>query len=229
MFKNRKGEDINVLYANGSGNLHVNWGIKNCGFGELYLSHDTERNVMTCSSEYMSKESVKAILCKLIDDSFFPDVEEKKKTVVAMSKKEVNEMNLCGIPSDMYLNIPFYTDDDKSNEELFELRWEKNKEIDGVKTPVVINVWLNKAKVIAEITNSEQKYKQEIIDRLSDEGKSEEDIKEVLTAYRLDNPDYLDSLNYSMHKKDMPINETFGDEFVKAEMWTWEITEKKDD
>lgn len=228
MFKNRQGEDINVAYANGFGNMHINWGIKNCGFGELYLDYDRERNAMNCSSEYMSKELVKAILCKLIDDSFFPSLEEKKKTVVELSKKEVNNMNLFGVPNNMYLTLPFFSDDDKDDSSVFESRWERKEMIGGIEKNVVINVWLNKEKVTKEMNASQAAYKQETIERLEKDGKSAEDIEEILNAYGFGNVDYLDCLSYGSSKKDLVINETFGDEFVKAEMWIWEISEKEE-
>lgn len=62
------------------GNVLFSWSKKGFGFGQLYFyfKDDEEGNkVLHCSNECMSKETVKEILCSMVDNAEFDDVRDE--------------------------------------------------------------------------------------------------------------------------------------------------------
>ena len=46
----------------------VRWSIPGIGFGEFWFKTDQETGKIICDNETMSKETIKKVLCKLVDD-----------------------------------------------------------------------------------------------------------------------------------------------------------------
>lgn len=68
----RKVEDVthaDVAIHNGS--MVINWGVRDCGFGQCVIQ--AKDGVMQMSTEMLSKEAIKAIVCKAIDDAVIVD------------------------------------------------------------------------------------------------------------------------------------------------------------
>jgi hypothetical protein len=164
MFKNRKGEDIDVVYASGRGSFGVNWGIAKCGFGELSAYLDKERNVMVFDSEYMGRETVKAILCKLVDDGFFPDFEEYEKMGKKLTVVQLNEYNAFG--TNHSLCLPFYAEVVKEDESLVELRWNVTSKYAGIDDKEgVLSVQVNSALVQEKLAVHKEKLRLEKLEK----------------------------------------------------------------
>ena len=67
-----KVEDVThaeVIIVNGS--MVINWGVREKGFGQCIIQ--AKDGVMQMSTELLSKEAIKAIVCKAIDDSVIVD------------------------------------------------------------------------------------------------------------------------------------------------------------
>ena len=66
LFTSEKSTNPNRIYVNWSGNF---------GFGQISFAYDNERKKLSVNNEYLDKEQVKAIFCKIIDNgSYFNDV-----------------------------------------------------------------------------------------------------------------------------------------------------------
>ena len=48
------------------------WSKPGIGFGEVHFYFDNETGQLTCDSECISREFIKQMLCKMVDDSYFP-------------------------------------------------------------------------------------------------------------------------------------------------------------
>ena len=57
-----------IVYANLKNSFQINWAVNKIGFGEFYFYLDDEDNKIRCSNELMSKEFIKEILCKMVDN-----------------------------------------------------------------------------------------------------------------------------------------------------------------
>lgn len=67
-----KVEDVleaDVAIHNGS--IEINWSVRECGFGQCVIQ--AKDGVMQMSTEMLSKEAIKAIVCKAIDDAVIVD------------------------------------------------------------------------------------------------------------------------------------------------------------
>lgn len=65
-----------ILYVDLMNGFQINWGVKNIGWGEFYFQPtaiDGDGKIY-CSNEMMSKEFIKAILCKMVDDCILEEV-----------------------------------------------------------------------------------------------------------------------------------------------------------
>jgi hypothetical protein len=161
------------FFFNGGG-LQVNWSAENFGFGGFTMGYDKERGTMRINSEMMSREFIAKVMEKLIHESLFTDIETAKKEVVAVSLEEAD--NIFPFKNNI-LYMPFYEEEDKTNLDLYEMRWHlpENK---------VLNIWFDK-KVL---------------------GKEPEDF--FLLAHTIS------------------TDKSFAKGFIKAEIWSWTITEK---
>lgn len=218
MFKNRNGEEINVSYVQAHGNLSMRWGIQRCGFGELYMGENKENGKMMFSTEYMGRNSIKAILCKMVDDGVFTDFEDLVKTVEPLSQQEVNDLYVFAKPDTMYFTLPFYMDVCEDDKEVLELRFNGPDE-----SVIAIYVSLYQAKFISD--NVTKKYENE---RLVAEGQAEEF---VIGIDDLDNylNEEITAQNVEIFSYGNFVQEHgFTSEFIKAEKWTWEIVEKEE-
>lgn len=73
----------------------VNWAA-NVGFGSFVINKCQESGKTLVDSEYMSRDFIKAALCKMIDDAVFTDFEELTKTEQELTLQELNAHNICG-------------------------------------------------------------------------------------------------------------------------------------
>lgn len=55
-----------ILYVDLMSSFQINWSVKNIGFGQFYFYNNDDK--LHCSNEMMSREFIKEILCKMIDD-----------------------------------------------------------------------------------------------------------------------------------------------------------------
>ena len=62
-----------VLEHSGSGFM-IAWGEPGCGFGQLWFYN--KNGVTRIENEYMSKEFIKRMLCRMVDDATLDDVRE---------------------------------------------------------------------------------------------------------------------------------------------------------
>ena len=54
--------------------VHFSWAAKNCGFGEtVFYKKSKEEKKWRCHSECMTREFVKEMLCKFVDDCEWED------------------------------------------------------------------------------------------------------------------------------------------------------------
>lgn len=224
MFKNRNGDEINAIYAQSRGSLSVNWGIQNCGFGQLHVYENKENGKMMFDTEYMYRNSVKAILCKMVDDGVFTDFEDLVKTSTELTKQEINDLYVFAKPGTMYFTLPFYMEVCEDDKNILELRF------NGTKNSVIaIYLSLSQVKLISDQLT--KKYKEENLARQNNEEIVEDDnfvvsldnveqsINEEITA------ESVDIFSYGLYVQ----KRGFDSEFIKAEKWTWEIVSKEED
>lgn len=62
-----------ILYADLIHEFQISWSVKNIGWGVFYFYNKDGK--LHCSNETMSKEFIKEILCKMIDDC---ELDEKR-------------------------------------------------------------------------------------------------------------------------------------------------------
>lgn len=201
VFKDSKNKEIDVMYANTEDNLSVNWGVKNWGFGGFHFHYDSEQDRLIFDTEYMGKEFVKAVLCKMVDNGLFTDFEKSEKKVNQLSVQEINEMNLFG--SGIQLSFPYYVNYAKDNEKVLELRWryrnENNKKY-------IINICLEIDKVV------------ELIEKKAIAEIGIEQYNADLTMI-----EKVELFSYAEIVKVIGFNEGF----ISAEQWEWETKDKK--
>ena len=112
---------VEVVGADVSGQLTVNWSATNCGFGQLYLHVDPESGRLMVDNECMSREFVSAVLHKMVLDAVFTDQEELVKKVEQVSLEQAKDHMAFGPHR---LLLPFYTDKvDGRDETEVEMRW----------------------------------------------------------------------------------------------------------
>lgn len=215
MFKNKEGKDIDVSYVSGEGNLWLKWGINNCGFGELYISQNKENEKFVFDTEYMGRNSVKAILCKMVDDGIFSDFEEEVKKVTPYSDEEAQALSPFGEKDSMYFTMPFYMDIDPKDSNLIEMRFH------GQGTSVLA-FWLQADKVYKLNDMMVKKYKEDnaqfnIEDSI--ENNAESNNLETTTPAGVEIFSYGDAVK----------NNGWQGALVRAEKWEWEVKEKKKD
>lgn len=110
---------VEVVGAAVSGQLTINWSATNCGFGQLYLSVDSESGRLMVDNECMSREFVSAVLHKMVLDAVFTDQEELVKSVETVSLEDANGHMRFGPHR---LLLPFYTEKVPGGTEV-EMRW----------------------------------------------------------------------------------------------------------
>lgn len=49
------------------------WSASGIGFGQVYFRYDEDRDVIYCDNEMMSKEFIKRILCRMVDECELAD------------------------------------------------------------------------------------------------------------------------------------------------------------
>ena len=200
-----------MSYVSGEGNLFLKWGINNCGFGELYVSQNKENEKFVFSSEYMSRESVKAILCKMIDDGIFSDFEEEIKVVTQYGSEEAHALAPFGEKDSMYFTVPFYMDLDKEDASLIEMRFHG-------KGTSVIALWV-KAENVYEINSTMlKKYHEERVQFSIEKGfEIDPQPSEVVKGI-----EGVDLFCYGEEVR----NKGWQGALVNAEKWEWQIREK---
>jgi hypothetical protein len=159
------------FFGDFGGGLQVNWSAENCGFGSFTMGFDKERGTMIIDSEMMSPEFVAKVMEKLIHESLFTDFVTATKEVTVVSLEETDKAFEF---RNGVLYFPFYEQDDKTNPDLYEMRWH-------LSANKVLNVWFDKKIVGADSFS--------FINTITD-------------------------------------NKSFAQGFVKAEIWSWTITQK---
>ena len=132
-----------VVYANasflkeGSG-MHINWGIKNFGFGECYAFYDKERGILKWDTELLKPEVIQAIMAKLIEQSIFTDFTASEKKVEEISAAQAYALLYMknGIKKESSLFLPFEEDTTKKE---VQYRWHLAQN-------EVLNVWIKNSK-----------------------------------------------------------------------------------
>lgn len=200
MFKNKKGEEIDVVYSSGVGNLHVSWGINKCGFGHLNLSYDSERDTINFDSENMGREYIKAILCKMVDDGLVVDFEKALKKINPVKVEYINAMNYFGV--DHNLQLPFFS---KKHKNTMQLRTHgENKEV------VVLYIDIKKAKERMAENYEKIKYDKKPGNR------------PILTKEQYLEKKF-DVMGYALFARKHNVEE----EFIKAQVWSWDIVHQE--
>lgn len=116
-------------FVSKNNNLVIRWGAKNIGFGETCLSFDKKSGKIFIDSEMMSREFIKSVFNKMIDDAVFTDLETLEKNTKELSLEELNSR----FPfQEHILLLPFYFESEGNTTQY---RWHLDKN-------VVINVWL---------------------------------------------------------------------------------------
>ena len=54
-------------------NFGIAWTINDVGFGQFWFRYDEELDKVICSNEMMSKETIKKVLCTMVDDCVLED------------------------------------------------------------------------------------------------------------------------------------------------------------
>lgn len=112
---------VEIVGADVSGHLSINWSAKNCGFGQLYLSVDPESGRLMVDNECMSREFVSAVLRKAVLEAVFTDDEALVKSVETVSLEVANE---CMGFDPHCLLFPFYTEKVEGGDGTeVEMRW----------------------------------------------------------------------------------------------------------
>lgn len=52
----------------------INWTLQDCGFGQFHFYE--KHGVICCDNEFMKKETIKQILCAMVDQCVLTDVKE---------------------------------------------------------------------------------------------------------------------------------------------------------
>lgn len=119
------------------GGLQVNWSSEDGFFGDFIMSFDKERGKMQISADGLTPNFVAKVMEKLVYNSVCAD--ETEKVIVSVSLEETDKT----FPfRKNVLHLPFYEGEDKSNPDLYEMRWRLPEE-------KILNVWFNK-KIIEE-------------------------------------------------------------------------------
>lgn len=78
------------FFPNFGGGMQIDWGAKNCGFGQAVFSYDQESGRVKVDSELMSREFITKVMEKMIQDAIFTDFQELIKEVKSISLEETN-------------------------------------------------------------------------------------------------------------------------------------------
>lgn len=208
MFKNRNNEEIDVSYVSGQGNLFLKWGINNCGFGELYVSQNKENEKFNFSSEYMGRETVKAILCKMVDDGLFTDFEEEVKQVTVYENEQGQALSPFGEKDSMYFTMPFYMQLDSEDNSLVVMHFHAGQS--------VLAFWVKAQDMYAINDAVMLQYRQE-----NAQFNSENDIA-VEPFVPCTSVEQVELFAYGFHVKD----KGWENSLVKVEKWDWQVREK---
>lgn len=74
----------------------VNWGAEKVGFGSFHISKCSKSGKALIDSEFMSRDFIKAVLCRLVDEAVFTDFEELTEKETDLTLTELNSHNICG-------------------------------------------------------------------------------------------------------------------------------------
>lgn len=70
----KNGIPLEAIYAVASG-FNMNWGIKNCGFGQYYFRYDEDLERMVIDTEAMGPRFVELVLKQMLKDAVYSDFE----------------------------------------------------------------------------------------------------------------------------------------------------------
>lgn len=120
--KKSKKSNYNVAAVELSANsaATMNW-VANVGFGSFVIKKCQESGKTLVDSEYMSRDFIKAVLCKMVDDAVFTDFEEITKIEQELTLQELNAHNICGAlaKNEKEFNTINYPELHQDNDEYF--------------------------------------------------------------------------------------------------------------
>ncbi len=84
---NENGTSLEAIYAVASG-FNMNWGIKNCGFGQYYFRYDEDLERMVIDTELMGPRFVELALKQMLKSAVYSDFEMIDEYSVEISLKD---------------------------------------------------------------------------------------------------------------------------------------------